>query len=155
MCAYGNLTRAGPRHSVSFGRSVCLCRYVDARDLPGALCTFPLAFFANLSLIRISIQSGGQNCIGVERFIVHSSLYVEFIDMMTARIKALKLGDVLAPDGADQQIDVGAMVTDRLFDRLEGLIAQAVKGGARCLVGGRRVSDRRGHYFEPTLLIDV
>ena len=103
----------------------------------------------------MDIQSGGQNCIGVERFIVHSSLYAEFTDIMTARIKALKLGDVLSPDSADQQIDVGAMVTDRLFNRLEGLLAQAVKGGAKCLVGGRRLSDRRGHYFEPTLLVDV
>lgn len=112
-------------------------------------------FFVNLSLTRINIQSGGQNCIGAERFIVHSSLYAKFTDMMTARIKALKLGDVLSPESADEQIDVGAMVTDRLFGRLEALIAQAVKGGARCLVGGRRVSDRHGHYFEPTLLVDV
>jgi acyl-CoA reductase-like NAD-dependent aldehyde dehydrogenase len=120
------------------------------------LASFPLTFLVvDRSLTRIDIQSGGQNCIGAERFIVHSSLYANFTDMMAARIKALKLGDVLSPESADQQVDVGAMVTDRLFDRLEGLIAQAVKGGAKCLVGGRRASDRHGHYFEPTLLVDV
>ncbi|GAA5962802.1 hypothetical protein JCM8115_001962 [Rhodotorula mucilaginosa] len=122
---------------------------------PVILCpSADLSAFAD-TWMRAVFQSGGQNCIGAERFIVHSSLYANFTDMMAARIKALKLGDVLSPESADQQVDVGAMVTDRLFDRLEGLIAQAVKGGAKCLVGGRRASDRHGHYFEPTLLVDV
>lgn len=103
----------------------------------------------------LTSQSGGQNCIGAERFIVHSTLYARFVDMMAPRVKALKLGDALSPDNADKPIDMGAMVTDRLFDRLETLISEAVKDGARCLVGGKRVNDRPGHYFEPTLLVDV
>ncbi|GAA5862754.1 hypothetical protein JCM3774_001911 [Rhodotorula dairenensis] len=122
---------------------------------PAILCpTADLTAFAD-TWMRAVFQSGGQNCIGVERFIVHSSLYHQFTDMMLPRVKALELGDVLSPDNADKQIDMGAMVTDRLFDRLEALISEAVKEGARCLVGGKRVGDRPGHYFEPTLLVDV
>ena len=57
-----------------------------------------------------------------------------------------------------ERSDVGAMVTDRLFDKLEGLIESAVKDGARLLVGGKRWVNKRfegGHYFTPTLLVDV
>ncbi|GAA5989899.1 hypothetical protein JCM10908_002367 [Rhodotorula pacifica] len=122
---------------------------------PAILCpSADLSAFAD-TWMRAVFQSGGQNCIGVERFIVHSTFYDDFTNMMTSRVEALKMGDVLSLDAAGQQIDVGAMVTDRLFDRLEELIAEAVKDGARCLVGGKRVTGRRGHYFRPTLLVDV
>lgn len=103
-------------------------------------------------------QAASQNCIGAERFLVHSSLYDSFVSEATTRIEDLKLGDVLSPNANDKQIDVGAMVTDRLFDTLEGLIEDAVKNGARCLVGGKRASRDLvgdGHYFQPTLLVDV
>ncbi|GAA5824733.1 hypothetical protein JCM5353_004423 [Sporobolomyces roseus] len=114
-------------------------------------------FFMN-TWMRAVFQAASQNCIGAERFLVHSSLYDSFVSEATTRIKDLKLGDVLSPNANDRQIDVGAMVTDRLFDALEGLIEDAVKNGARCLVGGKRASPDlvgAGHYFQPTLLVDV
>ncbi|GAA5903181.1 meiotic recombination directing protein [Sporobolomyces salmoneus] len=114
-------------------------------------------FFIN-TWMRAVFQAASQNCIGAERFLVHSSLYESFISTATTRIKDLKLGDVLASDANEKQIDVGAMVTDRLFDQLEELIRDAVGKGARLLVGGKRASRELvgdGHYFEPTLLVDV
>ncbi|BGP03337.1 Meiotic Sister-Chromatid recombination aldehyde dehydrogenase [Rhodotorula toruloides] len=123
---------------------------------PAVLC--PLADIKTFAdtWMRAVFQSGGQNCIGTERFIVHSTLYDSFVDTMTRRVSDLKLGDVLAPNSASTQIDVGAMVSDRLFDRLEELIADAVKDGARCLVGGKRASGvAPGHFFQPTVLVDV
>lgn len=106
-------------------------------------------------------QAAGQNCIGVERFLVHSSIYDTFVTEMTTRVADLRVGDVLAnarPEDKSKRVDVGAMVTDRLFDELEELIADAVKDGARCLVGGKRIIREEfpsGHYFAPTLLVDV
>jgi acyl-CoA reductase-like NAD-dependent aldehyde dehydrogenase len=37
---------------------------------------------------------------------------------------------------------------------LESQVADAVAKGAQVLLGGKRV-DRKGHYFEPTVLVDV
>ncbi|GAA6059804.1 hypothetical protein JCM10212_003699 [Sporobolomyces blumeae] len=114
-------------------------------------------FFMN-TWMRAVFQAASQNCIGAERLLVHSSSYDAFVAEATLRVRDLRLGDVLSPDAASRQIDVGAMVTDRLFDQLEQLIRDAVKQGARCLVGGRRASRETvgaGHYFEPTLLVDV
>ncbi|GAA6046801.1 hypothetical protein JCM3770_005649 [Rhodotorula araucariae] len=122
---------------------------------PAVLCpSADLKYFAD-TWMRGVFQSGGQNCIGTERFLVHSSLYESFVSTMRERISALELGDVLSPSAAGQQIDVGAMISDRLFSDLEGLIAQAVKEGARCLVGGKRADVSAGHFFQPTLLVDV
>lgn len=110
-----------------------------------------------------SSQASGQNCIGIERFIVAVPLYDDFVSEMTFRVKKLMQNDILA-DGSGknktniERTDVGAMVTDRLFDELERLIASAVKDGARLLVGGKRWINKEfpeGHYFTPTLLVDV
>jgi acyl-CoA reductase-like NAD-dependent aldehyde dehydrogenase len=53
---------------------------------------------------------------------------------------------------------MGAMISDSSLDRLENLIQSAVGDGARLLLGGSRLNHpvhHSGHYFEPTLLIDV
>ncbi|KAF3902398.1 Omega-crystallin [Dactylellina cionopaga] len=50
------------------------------------------------------------------------------------------------------------MISDVGFERLEGLVNSAVKQGAKLLVGGKRLVHPkypRGHYFYPTLLVDV
>lgn len=82
---------------------------------------------------------------------------------MTQRCRLIKPGDELA-DGSGknrtdlERIDMGAMVSDRLFNQLEEMVAEAVKEGARLVQGGKRWIHPEfptAHYFEPTLLVDV
>lgn len=106
-------------------------------------------------LMRGVFQSAGQNCIGIERIICLYNLYPRLVTILEARIKALRVGSAL-DDPND--VDVGAMISDSRFGQLEQLINDAVSQGASCLVGGKRfVHDRypHGHYFQPTLLVDV
>ncbi|SPO00025.1 related to succinate-semialdehyde dehydrogenase (NAD(P)+) [Cephalotrichum gorgonifer] len=100
-------------------------------------------------LLRGTFQSAGQNCIGIERIIVAPSLYEKVISLVEPKVKALRLG---------QTADVGALISDAPFDRLEYLVDAAVKSGARLLAGGKRYrhpDHPHGHYFTPTLLVDV
>ena len=79
---------------------------------------------------------------------MHGEIYDRFIALMEPRVR----------DPPDHRVDVGAMVSDRNFDRVEALIADAVKAGARLLVGGRRYRHPRwtsAHYFAPPLIVDV
>lgn len=106
-------------------------------------------------LMRGVFQSAGQNCIGIERIICLHNLYPRLVTILEARIKALRVGSAL-DDPND--VDVGAMISDSRFGQLEQLVTDAVSEGASCLVGGKRsVHDRypHGHYFQPTLLVDV
>jgi len=108
-------------------------------------------------LLRGTFQAAGQNCVGIERIIANPRIYDDLIRKLEPRIKALRVGSALdAPK--DAQVDVGAMISDASFDRLEKLIESAVKDGARLLVGGKRLNHpvyHKGHYFQPTLLVDV
>jgi acyl-CoA reductase-like NAD-dependent aldehyde dehydrogenase len=117
-------------------------------------------------LMRGVFQSAGQNCIGVERVIALPGAYDKLIEIVMPRIKALSLGSILLdsrPNPADASPkptapDVGAMISPNSFDRLESLIKDAVQQGARLMCGGRRYQHPRhshGHYFTPTLLVDI
>ena len=106
-------------------------------------------------LMRGVFQSAGQNCIGIERIICLHRIYPKLIDILESRIRALRVGSAL-DDPND--VDVGAMISDSRFQQLENVIADAISQGARCLVGGKRFVHNQhpnGHYFQPTLLVDV
>ena len=105
-------------------------------------------------LMRGVFQSAGQNCIGIERIVALPKAYDTLVDILETRIRALRVGSALE----EPDIDVGAMISDRSFPRLESLIADAVGQGAKCLVGGQRYLHPKypqGHYFAPTLIMDV
>lgn len=109
-------------------------------------------------LMRGVFQSAGQNCIGIERIIACQGVYDRLVDILEGRIKSLRMGSALDAEEEGEEVDVGAMISNNNFDRLEALVGAAVKEGARCLVGGQRMQHpkhSRGHYFSPTLLVDV
>jgi acyl-CoA reductase-like NAD-dependent aldehyde dehydrogenase len=100
-------------------------------------------------MMRGSFQAAGQNCIGIERIICAPGVYDNLVNMLTPKVRALRLG-------TDK--DVGAMVSDNSFPRLENLVQDAVSRGARLLAGGQRYKHPNhpsGFYFTPTLLVDV
>ena len=106
-------------------------------------------------LMRGTFQSAGQNCIGIERIVCLPRIYNRLMSILERRTKALRVGSALDTDDA---VDMGAMISDSAFSRLESLIDDAVAKGARLLVGGKRLKHPKfpkGHYFSPTLLVDV
>ncbi|KAK9432603.1 Aldehyde/histidinol dehydrogenase [Lipomyces doorenjongii] len=106
-------------------------------------------------LMRGSFQSAGQNCIGIERIICEPKAYDALVKVLTKRVPQLCLGSSLDDDA---NVDMGAMINDSRFDVLEGLIADAVKNGAKLSCGGKRYEHPEhplGSYFLPTLLMDV
>lgn len=108
-------------------------------------------------LIRGTFQSAGQNCIGIERVIALPDVYDRLIDHLTPKIRALRPGSILNRS-EDTIIDVGASISDASFSRIEALIEDAVQQGARVLAGGKRFNHPdfpQGHYFTPTLIVDV
>lgn len=106
-------------------------------------------------LLRGTFQSAGQNCIGIERVICLPKAYEKLVPILEKRLRSLRLGSDI--DQLDE-IDVGAMISDNRFAAIEELIEDALSKGARLLAGGKQYlhpNYPQGHYFEPTLLVDV
>lgn len=122
-----------------------------------------LSFFASMFL-RACFQAMGQNCIGIERFLVPAARIDEFVALVLPRIRMLRPGSTLddtrfgTHEADTDGVDVGAMISDARFDTLEALIRDAVAQGAQLHTGGKRLAHSRwplGHYFAPTLLTHV
>ncbi|KAF7448950.1 PutA NAD-dependent aldehyde dehydrogenase [Pyrenophora tritici-repentis] len=108
-------------------------------------------------LMRGTFQSAGQNCIGIERVIALPNVYDRLIEYLTPKIRALRPGSILN-SSSDTPIDIGASISDASYSKLEDLIQDAVKNGARLLVGGKQYAHPdfpKGHYFTPTFIADV
>ncbi|KAL6721856.1 Meiotic Sister-Chromatid recombination aldehyde dehydrogenase [Lecanora helva] len=106
-------------------------------------------------ILRGTFQSAGQNCVGMERVVCLPKCYQRLVSILENRIRELRVGSALEdPD----EVDVGAMISDARFAQLEKMISDAVSNGAKCLVGGKQYTHPKhpkGHYFQPTLLVDV
>jgi len=102
--------------------------------------------------LRGSFQSCGQNCAGCERVLVRAELYDEFLRMASEATCSLRPGSVA--DGAS--VDYGAMCMPQDPARMQSLIDDAVKDGARVLAGGALPpAGSVGQFYPPTVLADV
>ncbi|TFK72146.1 ALDH-like protein [Pluteus cervinus] len=108
--------------------------------------------------MRGVFQNMGQNCIGIERLIVHQDQYDELQEMLAKKIEKLRPGSVLAPtaEGYVNTIDCGAMISKDRFQALEQMLVDATEAGAN-LIGGTHYEPRQstltnGFYFTPTLV---
>ncbi len=88
----------------------------------------------------------GQVCISIQRIYVHRDIYDEFKERFVEGVRNLKVGDPLEED-----TDVGPLIAETEAIRVESWVNEAVKQGARVLVGGVR----DGIMYQPTVLENV
>jgi aldehyde dehydrogenase (NAD+) len=91
----------------------------------------------------------GQCCCAGSRLFVEEDVYEEFVERVTAKARARKVGDPF-----DKATEQGPQVSQEQFDRVMGYIAAGQKDGAKMLSGGKRCGDR-GYFIEPTVFADV
>ncbi len=93
-----------------------------------------------------AFAQAGQNCLGVQRVLIHSRVYEAFAERFVAHVSRLTAGSSL-----DESTDVCAMINERQATRVESWVREAIDGGARLLAGGRR----EGAVVWPTVLDQV
>lgn len=102
-----------------------------------------LAVEANVSG---AFWAAGQNCLHVQRLLVHDAIYEPFVARLVARTGAYRVGDKL-----DEQTDMGCLINEAAARRVEQMVNEALAAGANLLIGGRR----SGTFYAPTLLEHV
>ena len=90
--------------------------------------------------------NAGQNCISVQRVLVHRPVYGQVVEKIAARTRALKVGDPRLP-----QIEIGPMINQKAAQDAWQKVEEALAQGAKILVGGKV----EGTLFEPTVLVDT
>ncbi|HEV3495154.1 MAG TPA: aldehyde dehydrogenase family protein [Actinomycetes bacterium] len=95
----------------------------------------------------------GQVCTCNERTYVHASLHDEFVARFVELARGIRVGDPAADD-----TELGPKVSAAEWDKVKGLVDEAVAAGAKVVLGGDRPEGdrfRRGHWFAPTVLTGV
>jgi succinate-semialdehyde dehydrogenase/glutarate-semialdehyde dehydrogenase len=91
----------------------------------------------------------GECCIAAKRFILDEKIADTFLDPFKKGLEKLVPGDPMDP-----KTTLGPLCTAGALDHVLQQIKTAVDGGARVLLGGKRL-DRPGFFLEPTILTDI
>jgi acyl-CoA reductase-like NAD-dependent aldehyde dehydrogenase len=97
-------------------------------------------------VVKGGYYHAGQVCVSVQRIFVHEEIMPGFVERLTERVRALRVGD---PTLADTE--VGPLILPREVDRVAAWVTEARDAGATIATGGERISER---VYAPTVIVD-
>ncbi|MFF2223999.1 aldehyde dehydrogenase family protein [Streptomyces globisporus] len=105
--------------------------------------------------VLYGLGNSGQTCGAASRTLVPRDRLDEFLDALTERIGALKVGDP-----QDEDTFMGPVVSAGQWDTVQGYIRQGIDAGARLVTGGPGKPDlpaalKDGHFVRPTVFAEV
>lgn len=117
----------------------------------------PFIIFADCDMkkaVRYAMSSvffnKGENCIAAGRLFVEDSIHDEFVQQVLDETKKIIIDDPLK-----RSTSHGPQNHLRHLQDLIDYCQKGVAEGARLVYGGKRVPDRKGYFFMPTIFTDV
>ncbi|HHL0035553.1 aldehyde dehydrogenase family protein [Enterobacter mori] len=102
--------------------------------------------------IQAGFMNSGQACVAGTRILVPQARKAEIETALAEAVAAVKSGDP-----RDSATEIGPMVSEKQWQRVQGYIRKGIEEGARLLTGGEGRPDgtRDGWFVRPTLFADV
>ncbi|MEZ0313660.1 MAG: aldehyde dehydrogenase family protein [Myxococcota bacterium] len=88
----------------------------------------------------------GQSCAAIKRLYVHASVHDRLVEALTAIAEGIRVGP-----GSDPQTQMGPISNAAQLARVEELLADTKRRGARIHTGGERLA-RPGYFVRPTIV---
>jgi acyl-CoA reductase-like NAD-dependent aldehyde dehydrogenase len=102
--------------------------------------------------MRFTRQS--QSCTAGSRLFLHADIFDSFLDKLTQKTQALKLGDPL-----DEATDIGSIINEKQFRKVCGYVDEGLKRkDARVVFGGLPPTEgplSQGYFAIPTVFADT
>ena len=95
------------------------------------------------------MRNAGEACTAANRFYVQAGIHDAFVQGLTARMAALKIGA-----GYDSDTQCGPMITQKAVQKIDQLVSDALSRGAKATTGGAPLAGS-GYFYPPTVLQDV
>ncbi len=104
------------------------------------------------SSVNRAFLNSGQTCDAWTRLIVPLHLLDEVLEQAKAATARLTVGDPF-----DERTRLGPLVSAEQEERVRAYVHRALRDGAKAALGGpdRPASFERGHYVQPTILVNV
>jgi len=94
-------------------------------------------------------RNAGQTCVCANRMLVHQDIAEEFSVKLAQQVASLKVGN-----GLEEGTDIGPLINAAAMEKVDSLVRDAVKKGAKLLTGGAP-HEAGPLFFEPTVLSGV
>jgi succinate-semialdehyde dehydrogenase / glutarate-semialdehyde dehydrogenase len=95
------------------------------------------------------LRNMGEACTAANRFYVQRAVAEEFAGRLAERMASLRVAPGLAEDS-----QIGPLINDDGRKKVDALVEDATRKGARVLTGGAPL-DGAGYFYAPTVLVDV
>ncbi|GAB4464291.1 MAG: aldehyde dehydrogenase family protein [Burkholderiaceae bacterium] len=105
---------------------------------------------AAASLADGAMYNTGQSCCSVERIYVHARIHDAFVEAFVREVQGFKVGEPTAEDSY-----IGPLTRAQQVKVLQMQVADALAKGAKLVAGGKPLDRPGGHWFEPTVLVNV
>ncbi|WP_151798026.1 NAD-dependent succinate-semialdehyde dehydrogenase [Acinetobacter bereziniae] len=94
-------------------------------------------------------RNAGQTCVCVNRFLVQAGIYDKFINALSEKVSAFKIGN-----GLDVASEIGPLINLNAVKKVEAHVQDALSKAARLVTGGQRHSAGE-LFYQPTIIADV
>ena len=92
----------------------------------------------------------GQVCSSISRLLVQRDVHDEFLERLCARVQKLTVGP------GPSNPDLGPLVSDEQYSRVQNYLSLGKQNGARLVTGGGRPAQfDKGYFVEPTIFDQV
>lgn len=88
------------------------------------------------AVIASKFKSSGQTCVCLNRIMIHSSIYPEFLQRMKVAVEELVIGP-----GSDDRTTHGPLISSSATERVHSLVEESVQQGATIEAGGKKRTD--------------
>lgn len=92
-------------------------------------------------------RNAGQTCVCANRLYVQDGVYDAFVQKLTEKARAIKVGN-----GFEPGVTQGPLIDDAAVAKVERHVADATAKGGKVLTGGKKFN---GRFFEPTVIADA
>jgi succinate-semialdehyde dehydrogenase/glutarate-semialdehyde dehydrogenase len=95
------------------------------------------------------MRNAGEACTAANRFYVQEGIYDAFVEKLTQRMAALKVGP-----GTDPETQCGAMINSGALAKIQSLVDDAAAKGAVVRLGGKPV-EGPGYFYPPSVVTEI
>jgi succinate-semialdehyde dehydrogenase/glutarate-semialdehyde dehydrogenase len=95
------------------------------------------------------MRNAGEACTAANRFYVQEGIYDAFVEKLTERMAALKVGP-----GTDASTQCGAMINPGALAKIQSLVDDAISKGAVLRLGGKP-GEGPGYFYPPSVVTEI
>lgn len=89
----------------------------------------------------------GQVCAGTKRIYIHESIYPKMLEAMAKSARSFKVGD-----SNTEGVMIGPVQNEMQYNKVKSIFDDTKACGYKTIGNGAVVKDKKGFFFEPTIV---